>query len=52
MHAIGAVMRRPGARRQRPLWASTSTKNPKYPDTYYVDALIGDAIRKLLGIKR
>lgn len=30
-----------GARRQRPLWASTSTKNPKYPDTYYVDALIG-----------
>jgi len=31
-----------GARRQRPLWASTSTKNPKYPDTYYVDALIGE----------
>jgi transaldolase len=30
-----------GARRQRPLWASTSTKNPAYPDTYYVDALIG-----------
>ncbi len=30
-----------GARRQRPLWASTSTKNPKYPDTYYVEALIG-----------
>ena len=26
---------------QRPLWASTSTKNPKYPDTYYVDSLIG-----------
>jgi len=30
-----------GARVQRPLWASTSTKNPEYPDTYYVDALIG-----------
>ncbi|MDQ6781273.1 MAG: transaldolase, partial [Candidatus Eremiobacteraeota bacterium] len=30
-----------GARRQRPLWASTSTKNPKYRDTYYVEALIG-----------
>jgi transaldolase len=30
-----------GARAQRPLWASTSTKNPKYPDTYYVDNLIG-----------
>jgi len=30
-----------GARVQRPLWASTSTKNPTYPDTLYVDALIG-----------
>jgi transaldolase/glucose-6-phosphate isomerase len=30
-----------GARVQRPLWASTSTKNPMYPDTMYVDALIG-----------
>ena len=30
-----------GARRQRPLWASTSTKNPEYPDTLYVDQLIG-----------
>ncbi|MBV6395499.1 MAG: Transaldolase [Anaerolineales bacterium] len=29
------------ARVQRPLWASTSTKNPAYPDTYYVDNLIG-----------
>jgi transaldolase/glucose-6-phosphate isomerase len=26
---------------QRPLWASTSTKNPDYPDTLYVDSLIG-----------
>jgi transaldolase len=30
-----------GARVQRPLWASTSTKNPAYPDTVYVDSLIG-----------
>jgi transaldolase len=32
---------RQGARVQRPLWASTSTKNPAYPDVYYVEALIG-----------
>jgi transaldolase len=30
-----------GAHVQRPLWASTSTKNPAYPDTRYVDSLIG-----------
>ena len=30
-----------GARVQRPLWASTSTKNPAYPDLFYVDNLIG-----------
>jgi transaldolase len=30
-----------GAKVQRPLWASTSTKNPAYPDTLYVDELIG-----------
>jgi transaldolase len=30
-----------GGRYQRPLWASTSTKNPAYPDTFYVDSLIG-----------
>jgi len=29
------------ARVQRPLWASTSSKNPAYPDTLYVDNLIG-----------
>ena len=29
------------ARVQRPLWASTSTKNPAYPDTLYIDELIG-----------
>ncbi|MGE0880562.1 MAG: transaldolase [Acidimicrobiia bacterium] len=30
-----------GAHVQRPLWASTSTKNPAYSDTLYVDSLIG-----------
>jgi len=30
-----------GARAQRVLWGSTSTKNPRYPDTLYVDSLIG-----------
>jgi transaldolase len=30
-----------GAQVQRPLWASTSTKNPSYPETLYVDSLIG-----------
>jgi transaldolase len=30
-----------GANVQRPLWGSTSTKNPDYPDTLYVDELIG-----------
>jgi transaldolase/glucose-6-phosphate isomerase len=32
-----------GCHLQRPLWASTSTKNPAYPDTLYVDSLIGPA---------
>ncbi len=31
-----------GAYPQRPLWASTGTKNPLYPNTLYVDNLIGD----------
>jgi transaldolase len=29
-----------GAQPQRPLWASTSTKDPRFPDTYYVEALV------------
>lgn len=29
-----------GARPQQPLWASTSTKDPQYPDVYYVEALV------------
>ncbi len=35
------VLAAKGARVQRPLWASTSTKNADYPDTVYVDALVG-----------
>lgn len=39
-----------GARVQRPLWASTSTKNPDYPDTLYVDNLIGpDTVNTMPG---
>ena len=34
-------LRKAGARNQRCLWASTSTKDPRYPDTYYVEELIG-----------
>lgn len=34
-------LRAAGARVQRPLWASTGTKNPKYSDVMYVDELIG-----------
>jgi len=36
-----AALRAAGARVQRPLWASTSTKDPSYPDLLYVDGLIG-----------
>src|SRR6266571_1165727 len=34
-------LRAKGAQVQRPLWASTGTKNPAYRDTYYVEELIG-----------
>lgn len=33
--------RRSSPRRQRPVWASTSTKDPAHPDTLYVDSLVG-----------
>lgn len=36
-----AALKNQGAMPQRVLWASTSTKNPSYPDTYYVESLIG-----------
>ena len=35
------VLQKKGAQRQRPLWASTSTKNPAYRDVLYVEELIG-----------
>ena len=35
------VLKAKGARVQRPLWASTGTKNPKYRDVVYVEELIG-----------
>jgi len=39
-----------GARPQRVLWASTSTKNPAYPKTLYVDELIGaDTVNTIPG---
>jgi transaldolase len=34
------ALQRASARPQRPLWASTSTKNPAYPDTMYVTELV------------
>ncbi|MCA9883326.1 MAG: transaldolase, partial [Anaerolineae bacterium] len=37
-----AKLREAGAQVQRPLWASTSTKDPAYPDTMYIDQLIGN----------
>ncbi len=36
-----AALKARGARLQRVLWASTSAKNPNFPDTLYVDTLIG-----------
>jgi len=45
-HALAAK----GAQAQRVLWASTSTKNPGYPKTLYVDELIGpDTVNTLPG---
>ncbi len=35
------VLKASGARVQRPLWGSTSTKNPAYPDLIYVETLVG-----------
>jgi len=35
-----AALKSKGVRTQRPLWASTSTKDPAYPELYYVEALI------------
>ena len=37
-----ARLKQNGAQTQRPLWASTSTKNPNYRDVIYIEELIGD----------
>jgi transaldolase len=43
-------LERLGAKRQRPLWASTGTKNPAYPDVLYVEELIGpDVVSTMPG---
>jgi transaldolase len=38
------ALQRSGARPQRPLWASTSTKDPAYPDTMYVVELVAPGV--------
>src|SRR5215467_14198731 len=38
------ALRRAGAKPQRPLWASTSTKDPAYPDTMYVVELVAPGV--------
>jgi len=38
-----AALKAKGVRPQKPLWASTSTKDPAYPDLYYVEALVAPA---------
>jgi len=40
-----------GARIQRPLWASTSTKDPDYPDTMYVDELVASNTVNTVPVK-
>jgi transaldolase / glucose-6-phosphate isomerase len=37
-----ARLEKAGGHKQRPLWASTSTKDPAYPDVMYVDELVAD----------
>ena len=39
-----------GGKVQRPLWASTSTKNPNYSDVIYVEPLIGENIINTLPL--
>ncbi|MBB1484266.1 transaldolase [Tessaracoccus sp. MC1865] len=39
-----AALKAKGANPQRPLWASTSTKDPSYPDTMYVSELVARGV--------
>ncbi len=45
------ALKQAGARPQRLLWASTSTKNPAYSDVKYVDALIGPETVTTIPVK-
>jgi transaldolase len=45
------VLRQHGARVQRPLWASTGTKNPAYRDVLYVEELIGSNTVNTMPLK-
>jgi len=43
-----AALKAKGARVQRPLWASTSTKDPAFPDTMYVvDLVVADTVNTM-----
>ena len=43
-----AALKAKGAKVQRPLWASTSTKDPSYPDTMYViDLVVADTVNTM-----
>jgi transaldolase len=44
-------LQRRGARPQRPLWASTGTKNPEYSDVLYVEELIGPDVVNTMPLK-
>ena len=46
-----AALRAAGASVQRPLWASTGVKNPAYPETKYVDGLVGPETVNTMPLK-
>jgi transaldolase len=46
-----AALASAGARPQRPLWASTSTKDPELPDVYYVEALLAPGTVNTLPVE-
>jgi transaldolase len=46
-----AAIRKAGGRVQRPLWASTGTKNPRYPDLMYVEPLVGPETINTMPLK-
>lgn len=46
-----AAIRKAGGRVQRPLWASTGTKNPRYPDLMYIEPLVGPETINTMPLK-